>query len=232
MANTGCVIYRGIDRPPQKLIDAFRGIPVANIDDCMNRIAAISSEIKPVGPSGLCGPALTVKVAEGDNLMLHKALDLARPGDVIVVDAGGCMHRSIMGGLMARYAMLRGLGGIVIDGCIRDYDELRSLSIPIYARGITPNGPYKNGPGEINTPIACGGRPVFPGDLVVGDGDGVLFLRRSEAERILRDVQALMRKEADIVRVQDQTGTYDRPWVDEKLSQLGAEILDVWTPGP
>lgn len=80
MANTGCVIYRGIDRPPQKLIDAFRGIPVANIDDCMNRIAAISSEIKPVGPSGLCGPALTVKVAEGDNLMLHKALDLARPG--------------------------------------------------------------------------------------------------------------------------------------------------------
>ena len=170
--------------------------------------------------------------ASDSNLMLHKALDLAQPGDVIVVDAGGCMHRSIMGGLMAHYAMLRGLGGIIIDGCIRDYEELKALSIPIYARGVTPNGPYKNGPGEINTPIVCGGRPVFPGDLVVGDSDGVLVLRCSEVEKILRDVNILMEKEADIMRVQDQAGTYDRPWVDEKISQLGPEILDVWTPGP
>ena len=131
MVNSGCVIYKDFKRPSKELIEAFRGVPVANIDDCMNRLAAVSPEIKPIGKPGVLGPAFTVKVAEGDNLMLHKAMDLAKPGDILVIDAGGSISRSIIGELMTHYCVIRGLGGILLDGSIRDYDELAEMDIPI-----------------------------------------------------------------------------------------------------
>ena len=128
----------------------------------------------------MAGPALTVKTRPGDNLMLHKALDLAEPGDVIVVDAGGDLTNAIIGEIMSGYAASRGLGGIVINGAIRDAGALRRASFPVYAAGVTHRGPYKDGPGEINVPIAIDGMVIEPGDLIVGDEDGVLVrpLRR------------------------------------------------------
>ena len=228
MVNSGCVIYKDFKRPSKELIEAFRGVPVANIDDCMNRLAAVSPEIKPIGKPGVLGPAFTVKVAEGDNLMLHKAMDLAKPGDILVIDAGGSISRSIIGELMTHYCVIRGLGGILLDGSIRDYDELAEMDIPIYARAITPNGPYKNGPGEINTPISFGGQLVRPGDIVVGDGDGVLFIRPGEAPEILAAVKAVMETEAGIIATQNREGTYPRPWVDAKLQEIGCTYFDFW----
>lgn len=224
----GCRIYRDFCRPAPELVEAFRGIPVANIDDCMNRTAAVSAEIIPIGKKELLGTAFTVKVAEGDNLMFHKAMDLAKPGDVIVIDAGGSTKRSIFGGLMANYCKLRGIAGIIVDGCIRDADELAAMDFPVYARGVTPNGPYKNGPGEINIPISFAGKLVNPGDIVVGDGDGILFIAPSEAPALLEAAKKIVAKENGILETQRHDGTYIRPWVDEKLTEIGCEIHDFW----
>ncbi|MCC8189431.1 MAG: RraA family protein, partial [Planctomycetes bacterium] len=164
MSPIGCRIYTAVPRPPRSLVERFRDLPVANIDDCVNRLAAAHSAIRPLNSARLLGPAFTIKVPEGDNLMFHKAMDLAQEGDVIVIDAGGLTTRAIFGELMIAYCMARKLGGVIVDGSIRDRDSLARLDFPVYARGVSPNGPYKNGPGEINTPISFGGVVVHPGD--------------------------------------------------------------------
>ena len=158
--NYGCTINLNFTRADRALVEQFRGIPVANIDDCMNRLAALDASICPLNHAPLLGTAFTVRVPAGDNLMFHKAMDLAQPGDVIMIDAGGCMDRAILGELMTTYCKVRGLAGIVVDGCIRDRDELAQMDFPVYARGATPNGPYKNGPGEIGTAVSVGGQLI------------------------------------------------------------------------
>src|SRR5690606_36251902 len=132
----------------------------------------------------LAGPALTVRTRPGDNLMLHKAIDIAEPGDVIVVDAGGDLTNSLMGELMLTYAKRRGVAGFVIYGAIRDADAFPQVNLPVFAAGVTHRGPYKDGPGEINVPIALEGMVVHPGDLVIGDRAGVLAVPIDAVEEI------------------------------------------------
>lgn len=124
MANVGCRIELGFRRPEKEWIERFRGVPVANLDDCMGRMAAMDQGLRPVGKAKLLGPAFTIRVPQGDNLLFHKAMDLAQPGDIMVIDAGGGRNRAILGELMARYCIRRQLGGIIVDGSIRDYDAL------------------------------------------------------------------------------------------------------------
>ena len=226
MANSiGCKIIRDFPRPDAALVERFRGIPVANIDDCMNRLAAVDAAIEPMGRGKLLGTAFTVRVPQGDNLMFHAAMDLAKPGDVILIDAGGCTGRAILGELMATYCMKRGIRGIVCDGAIRDREALAQMdSFPVYARAANPNGPYKNGPGEINVPVVIGGKLVRPGDIVVGDNDGVLFIDPAEAEALADAAEAIVRKEDGILRTILLEGTYLRPWVSDKLAEIGCEI--------
>jgi len=220
----GCKINLNYERPAKELVEAFKEFPVANIDDCMNRTAAIHSSIRPLNKTPLAGVAFTVRVPEGDNLFFHKALDLAQPGDVVMIDAGGGETRAIFGEIMAEYCRLRGVAGIVVDGCVRDSDYLSSLTdMAIYAKGITPNGPYKNGPGEIGTVIQVGGRIVKPGDIVVGDSDGVIVIDPADAEALIAATAAVQKKEAAIMDVLHKEGTYNRPWVDEKLREIGCE---------
>lgn len=223
----GCVIVKDFKRPERDLVDAFDGVAVANLDDCMNRISAVHEAIRPMNKSRLLGTAFTVKVPEGDNLMFHAAMDLAKPGDVIVIDAGGNTRRSIFGELMVNYCRMRGIAGIVVDGSVRDVDTISGLTdFAVYARGITPDGPYKNGPGEINTPIVCGGRAVKPGDIVLGDEDGVIFVRPEEASELLEKVKKIKATEEKIMETMETEGTYIRPWVDQKLEALGVEYID------
>lgn len=226
--NTGCRIIKDFERPSAELLEKLKDMPVANIDDNMNRTAAVDSEIKPIGYKGhMVGTAFTVKVAQGDNLMLHAAMDLAKPGDIIVIDAGGFTQRAIFGELMCMYMRERGVLGIICDGAVRDYSGLCAMeNFKVYARAVTPNGPYKNGPGEINVPVVCGGKTVYPGDIVVADDDGVLFIRPSEAEELARLTKGVEAKEADIMRHILEDKTYIRPWVDEKLREIGAEIIE------
>ena len=221
-----CKIIRDFKRPDAKLVEKFRDLPVANIDDNMERIAAVDSAIIPIGKGQLLGTAFTIRVAQGDNLMLHIAMDMAKPGDVIVIDAGGFTERAIFGELMATYCKTRGIRGIVCDGAIRDADGLAAMEdFPVYARAVTPNGPYKNGPGEINVPVVIGGKTVRPGDIVVGDGDGVLFISPEDAEHLAEATLEVGRKEADIMRHIVEDGTYIRPWVDEKMKEMNFEII-------
>lgn len=224
MRNTGCRIDTRIRRPDPALIERFRGLPAANLGDCMNRIAAMDPAIRPFTTGGMLGCAYTVRLPEGDNLLLHKALDLAEPGDVLVIDAGGSLRRAIFGELMVRYCELRGLGGLVVDGSIRDVDAIAGMGVPVYAKGVSPNGPYKNGPGEIGGAVAVGGQVVRPGDIVVGDSDGVVVVRPEDAEEVLEKVGALMDNEERILAAMDREGTYVRPWVDKKLRELGCEM--------
>lgn len=222
----GCTINTNWERPDRALIEALASFAVANVDDCMFRTAAIHSAIRPLNRIKFCGPAFTVRVPEGDNLLLHKALDLVQPGDVLMIDAGGGETRAIFGEIMATYAELRGVAAMVVDGCIRDYDALsRMEKMAVYARGATPNGPYKNGPGEIGTTIQVGGRIVKPGDIVLGDADGVITMDPADAPAILEAVRAVEKKEAAILDAMRRDGSYDRPWVDDMLRKLGCEGL-------
>lgn len=148
MSNVGFRIFLNIDRPDRTLIEQFAGIPVANISDTMNRIACIDTAIKPFNRASLLGPALTVRAPAGDNLMLHKAIDVAEPGDIIVVDGEAGVGHALMGEIMFRYAMSRGVAGFVLDGCIRDVDSLRDLGFPVYAGESTQRGHIRTGLGR------------------------------------------------------------------------------------
>ena len=198
MSNIGSRIYTDFERPDPELVEKFRGIPVANINDCMGRLFCVDGAIKSVNKRPMLGVALTIHTVSGDNLFMHKALsDLAKPGDMLVV-AGGGMERSYSGELMMKCGRNKGLAGFAIDGCVRDYEEAQDIDFPVFAKGITPQGPYKNGPGEINVPVAFGGQVVFPGDIVVGDQDGLVFIHPWEAEEILKKAQVYHQEEEEL----------------------------------
>jgi regulator of RNase E activity RraA len=168
MPNIGFRILPMPARPTGKLVKALAAMVTAHLSDNMNRLVAGGAALRPMHRGGkLCGPALTVKVAPGDNLMVHKAIDIAAPGDVIVVDAGGLVTCAIIGDIMSSLAEKRGVAGMVIYGAIRDAAEIGARRFPVYACGVTHRGPYKNGPGEINAPIALDGMVVHPGDIIV-----------------------------------------------------------------
>ena len=223
MSKVGFREYTDFERPSQELVDLFKDIPVANIDDNMSRLYAIDGAIRPMNGVKMLGTAFTVKTTAGDNLMLHRALDIAKPGDVILVDGKGDMTRAQCGEIMVTYAMKRGLAGLVIDGCVRDADELREYDFPVYARGITPNGPYKEGPGEINVPVAIGGQVVFPGDIIIGDADGVVVVRPADATVVAANAKKQNEKEQNNLK-QIEEGTFDRSWIVKTLEAKGCTI--------
>ena len=193
--DVGLRIYQDIDRTSPAQMEQLRGAPASNVGDVMRRLYCMDASIRPFGVKQLLGPAFTVKVPLGDNLFIHRALDLAQPGDVLVVDGGGCMERALMGEIMFTYAQQRGLSGVVVNGCIRDCDSLTHLKIPVYAKGVTPQGPYKHGPGEINVPVSCGGMAILPGDVLVGDADSICVVRKNDLPKILEEVSEKRRAE-------------------------------------
>ena len=206
---------------PKALVEAFAKLPVANVSDSMSRMTAAGARIRPMhGSGGMAGVALTVKARPGDNLMLHKALDMAQAGDVIVVDAGGDTTNALFGEMMLAYAIKRGVAGLVFNGAIRDADAIREINHPVFAAGVTHRGPYKDGPGEINVPVSIDGMVVHPGDIVIGDGDGVLCIGIAEAEEVLGKAQAKLDAETRQLQAIAE-GTNDRSWVDAALKKLG-----------
>lgn len=213
------------DRLPAALVDAFRSIPVAVAGDCMGR------SVGAMGLHGyhenlatvLCGPAVTVRVRPGDNLMIHKALMMVQPGDVLVIDGGGDLTQALMGGLMRTTCLVRQLGGLVIDGAVRDRLEWAEGGLPVFARGHTHRGPSKEGPGEINVPIACAGLAVLPGDLVLGDADGVIAIPAADAATVLERAHLHLEKEARI-RASNLAGTSDPERFNAMLRAKGLPV--------
>lgn len=187
--HVGRRVFLNINRPDPELVEQFRGFPSSNIGDVMERLYCTSSDIKPLNDAPLLGVAFTVKCPSGDNMMFHRAMDLAKPGDVLVVDGRGGMERALAGEIMMRYCISRGFAGVVVEGCMRDSDAVREMDFPVYCKGITPQGPYKNGPGEINVPVCVGGQVIRPGDILVGDRDGIVVIRPEDAPEILKEVR-------------------------------------------
>lgn len=219
--------FRILPSPPQPapaLLAELATVATAHLSDNMHRLPAVAAEIRPYHKGGrLAGPALTVKVPPGDNLMVHKAIDIARRGDVIVVDAGGVTAHAIIGEIMSLLAQTRGVAGMVIDGSIRDAGAIAASPFPVYARGVTHRGPYKNGPGEINVPVSIGGLVIRAGDIVVGDEDGLVVLDPQHAATLAKLAQDYARKEQDVLAA-IRAGTLQRSWVDEALKQKGCEL--------
>lgn len=208
----------------KELVEAFSKLPVANVSDSMSRLSAAGPTLRPMHASGgMAGVAITVKCRPGDNLMLHKAIDMAVPGDVIVVDAGGETTNALMGELMLAYAIKRGVVGFVLNGAIRDLDAFVETNLPTFAVGVTHRGPYKDGPGEINVPISLGGMVINPGDIVIGDADGVLSVPLADAEEVLAKTEA--KQDAEVRQMKAiAEGTNDRTWVDAALKKLGCAL--------
>ena len=217
--------------PDPELIAAFKAIPAANIADCMGRLSAMNSTIRRLSlpcKDNMVGVALTVKARAGDNLMVHKALNILTPGDVLVVSNDGGNSQALMGEIMITYAQPRKASGSVLDGPVRDLYSIQAMEFPVYATGSTPAGPFKDGPGEINVPISCGGMSVMPGDIIVGDGDGVIVIARQDARALLVEAEKYQLFDSKKL-LATRAGNADRSWVDRDLASKQCEIIeDIW----
>ena len=214
----GFRIRRLIDRPRPSLVAMYRDFETPDISDILNRMYTMSPEIhNVVNDDTLVGPACTVKVFPGDNLMVHKALDVAKPGDVVVIDTSGSQRNAVLGDLVANKARHRGIAGFIVDGLVRDLPGLKEAGLPVFARGVTPFGPLHRGPGELNYAVSCGGIVVNPGDIIVADASGIAVVRREVAE------DTLMRLRAHKARMQKyvadvKAGNFSNEWVDRQLA--------------
>ncbi|GAE25969.1 dimethylmenaquinone methyltransferase family protein [Halalkalibacter wakoensis JCM 9140] len=221
MENLGFRILPMVNRPNDQLVNEYRSVVTPHISDNLNRIYGASANLRPYHKGGkLIGTALTVKTRPGDNLMVHKAIDIAEPGDIIVVDAGGDLSNAIVGEIMLRLAKRNKIAGFVINGAIRDTGAFAQDDFPVYACGVTHKGPYKDGPGEINVPISLGGMTINAGDIIVGDEDGLVAVPLEKAEEILTLVKKQQKAEEEIMN-SIEVGTVDRSWVDKTLEKKG-----------
>jgi len=219
----GFRIRTSITRPDPEVVDGLREFETPAASDLMNRLYTMRSEIRTLtDPSiGLVGPACTVKVFPGDNLMVHKCLDVAQPGDVVVIDAGASPMNAVLGDLISTKARHRGIAGFIVDGLIRDLPAILALGdFPVFARGVTPIGPLHRGPGEINHPISCGGIVVNPGDIVMGDLNGIVVVPRQIAADLLESLRTKSAGEAGYTAAVAR-GDFSNAWVDRLLEQSG-----------
>jgi len=191
----GFRIRTDVPRTGDDIVERFRGMASPNVADAMGRFHFMDPAIRQRSALPLCGVAVTVDARPADNLMVHKALELARPGDIVVVSTNGNTTSAVFGELMCHTAVAARLGGIVVDGAIRDVEAITMLGFPAFSRTVCAGGCDKDGPGEVNVPIACGNAVVMPGDLVIGDADGVVVVPREEAAEVLQLVMALMERE-------------------------------------
>lgn len=195
MDRLGFRAFTQIERPSHEIVEAYRNIPSANIGDCCYRMNCMFDGIHSFNDIPLCGTAFTVKVPAGDNLVAQLALDYAKKGDIIVIDGAGFSNRALVGGMMIAYAEERELGGFVVNGAVRDLDDIKYCHIPIYGITQTPLGPYREGPGEMNVPVCCGGQVVMPGDIIVGDQDGIVVIPQKYAKDLLLSVHENIKSE-------------------------------------
>lgn len=221
----GFRIASDFPRPNVNFREMFADFSCADISDQLNRLYGVESSIHCIAGAKqrLIGTACTVKVFPGDNLMVHKALDIAKPGDVVVIDAGGSIKNAVLGDIISTKAKHRGIGGFVVDGYIRDADAIRELDFPVYARGETLIGPLHRGPGEINYPINCGGTVVLPGDIIVADIDGVVVIPSAYITTLHNRLLDLKQRSATYLAAVKR-GEFSNSWVDSILERTKCEF--------
>lgn len=218
-------VIRDFTRVDPQLVKAASEYPASILADVAGRRGTLCSRIAPLCPTmRIAGPALTIEVRPGDNLMIHAAMALAKPGDVLVIDGKGDETAALMGEIMISACMQIGIAGVVIYGSVRDTEAIRALGFPTYAVGANPNGPTKFVPGRVNWPVSVGGTTVNPGDLIVADADGVVVVERSKAESVV--AQAAKKVADETVRLKEiRGGGQLRPgWLDSALQKAGVVI--------
>jgi regulator of RNase E activity RraA len=213
MASTGIEKNPSAPQADPTIIAKLETIQVALLSDNLHRSRGTTGLLAYHRPAPMAGTAVTVKTRGGDNLAILRALDFCRPGDVMVIDAGGDVANALVGGIISLGAAALGLKGMVLDGAIRDVAEIRERAFPVYARGVTHRGPYKDGPGAINVPVTIGGMVVAPGDIIVGDQDGLLAFPQAIAAALIEKALAQQGKENETIRA-IREGRWDRSFVD------------------
>lgn len=189
-------VITSIPRPSKRIIDHFSLIPVATVYEASGKKGFIDSKIKPLAKGmKICGPAFTVQSAPGDNLMLHKALEKAQKGDVIVATVGHAYEYGYWGDLMAIQALVKGVAGLAIDGCVRDSEEIIQKGLTVFCRGTSIRGTAKKTLGLVNYPVNFGRTTVNPGDLILGDDDGMVVVQYAECEEVLKKSLERVQKE-------------------------------------
>ncbi|WP_343633501.1 RraA family protein [Roseateles sp.] len=215
-------VIRDIERVDADVVRQAGAFPSSILADVAGRRGALHGRIQPLAPSmRFAGTAVTVEVRPGDNLMIHAAMAIAKPGDVILVDGKGDLSSALMGEIMSQQCVALGIAAVVIDGAVRDSEAIRELGFPMYAAGLNPNGPTKSISGRLNHPISIGGVTVHPGDLVVGDADGVTVIERDKAAAMIPLAREKVRAEtARIAGIRDRQAL--RPaWLDGALRAAG-----------
>lgn len=215
----GFRIRRDIPRPHYNASEIFQDFELADISDHLNRLYTVDPAIRCMAGDSkrLAGPACTVKVYPGDNLMVHKALDIAKPGDVVVVDARGSKANAVLGDTISMKARHRGIAGFIIDGYVRDQSGIREMDYPVYARGATIVGPLHRAPGEINYPVCCGGVVVNPGDIIIADRSGVVVLPQDCIEQLHVELLRHNQRAAGYLE-KVRKGEFSNAWVDQLLA--------------
>lgn len=223
----GCRIRLDFKRPDPRIAQQLAEFETPDISDRLNRLYAPEPEIRCLTGENhkLAGTVCTVKVYPGDNLMVHKALDIAQPGDVIVIDAGRNNSTAVLGDLISMKARHRRIAGVIVDGYIRDLPNIRLLDFPVFARGTTPVGPLHRGPGEINYQICCGGVVVSPGDFVVADQAGVVVVPQDFAAKLYRQLVSKREESREYLAAVRQ-GTFSNEWVDKVLAETGCALVE------
>ncbi|MBW2430661.1 MAG: hypothetical protein JRF56_17000 [Deltaproteobacteria bacterium] len=223
---TALTIKRNFTRTAQKLVKKFMNLPTGNVCDAQGRIGALDYRIKPVSEmSQFCGIALTVDSGPRDNLAAWAALKIAKPGDIVLITTGGHLASSVVGDLYVGMAKNAGVAGIVTDGVVRDLPGINDIGIPVFARGLCPNSPWKNGPGRVGLPIVIGGVGVQAGDIVVGDQDGVVIVARQKAPAVADGLKAVLAKERKM-EANVKAGLTVPGWLEETCDVKGVTYLD------
>lgn len=202
-----------------KLLTTLRGIATSLLSDNMAQLSGTFGLSPYHRPKPMAGTAVTVNARAGDNLTIFRAFDFCRPGDVLVVDGGGDLSQALVGEIVFRIAESLGVQGIVLDGAIRDVEAIRAHDFPVYARGVTHRGPSKTQAGQINVPVAVGGMVVSPGDIVVGDENGVLAISPADAPSVIEKAQRQDEKETAQLKAIVE-GRYDRSWVEQRVKGM------------
>jgi regulator of RNase E activity RraA len=224
----GFRIRKDIERPSPEVVAAFHAFDTPAISDMMNRLYTMKPTIQALTDPNikLIGPACTVKVYPGDNLMVHKCLDILQPGDVVVVDTSASTMTAVLGDLISTKARHRGAAGFLVDGLIRDLPGIRALGdFPVFGQGVTPIGPLHRGPGEINYPIAAGGIVVQPGDLIVGDANGVVVVPLDIVDDLLARLTERANAESSYTSAVAR-GEFNNAWVDALLRENGVAGIE------
>ena len=217
----GLRVFTKVSRTPREKFEKLMKVTTGNVCDAMDRFGAMDYHIKPIDPMMKCvGTAITVKARPCDNLIVYKALEIAQPGDIIVIGIYNYTASSTWGDLTSLIGKQKGLAGMVTDGLVRDVFGIKEVGLPVFSRGSIPTSPFKDGPGEVNVPITCGGISVRPGDILFGDVDGVVVISQENVDQVVRRAMEIAAEEEK--KVKDiKSGHLIPDWVEKTLKERG-----------